>query len=120
MECCTKKKEEKLINEENKEDIINASNGLQLEDNQNEEYAINVEVTNEDFEPVKLLNRGSFSEVLFLRLKVNQKVYAMKILNKKLLKIKKQQTHIKTEYDLMVKINSPFIVNIKSVFQDIK
>ena len=119
MGCCPKKKEEKLIDEENKEDIINASNGLQLEDNQNEEYALDVKVTYEDFEPIKLLGRGSFGEVLLVRLKANQKVYAMKILNKKLLKIKKQQTHTKAERDLMVKINSPFIVNIKSAFQDI-
>ena len=65
------------------------------------------------------MGRGSFGEVLLVRLKANKKVYAMKILNKKLLKIKKQQTHTKTERDLMVKINSPFIVNIKSAFQDI-
>jgi serine/threonine protein kinase len=32
--------------------------------------------------------------------------------------MKKQQNHTKTERDLMVKINSPFIVNIKSAFQD--
>jgi protein-serine/threonine kinase len=42
----------------------------------------------------------------------------MKILDKKILKIKKQQNHTKTERDLMVKINCPFIVNIKSAFQD--
>ena len=42
----------------------------------------------------------------------------MKILEKKLLKIKKQQSHTKTERDLMVRINCPFIVNIKSAFQD--
>ena len=42
----------------------------------------------------------------------------MKILNKNLLKLKKQQLHTKTERDLMVKVNCPFIVNIKSAFQD--
>ena len=42
----------------------------------------------------------------------------MKILNKNILKIKKQELHTKTERDLMVKINCPFIVNIKSAFQD--
>ena len=42
----------------------------------------------------------------------------MKILSKKILKLKKQELHTKTERDLMVKINCPFIVNIKSAFQD--
>ena len=42
----------------------------------------------------------------------------MKILNKEQLKIKHQEEHTKTERDLMVKINNPFIVNIKFAFQD--
>ena len=42
----------------------------------------------------------------------------MKILDKNMLKQRKQQIHTKTERDLMVKINCPFIVNIKSAFQD--
>ena len=67
---------------------------------------------------MKLLGRGSFGEVLLVRLKATNKIYAMKILEKKLLKLKKQQGHTKTERDLMVRINCPFIVNIKSAFQD--
>ena len=43
----------------------------------------------------------------------------MKILNKNVLTIRKQQTHTKTERDLMDKINWPYIVNIKPAFQDI-
>ena len=76
-----------MINEENKGDIINASNGLQLEDNQNEEYALNVKVTNEDFEPVKLLGQGSFSEVLLVRLKAKSICYEN--LKQKIIKNKK-------------------------------
>jgi serine/threonine protein kinase len=44
----------------------------------------------------------------------------MKILDKKILKAKNQELHTKSERDLMVKINCPFIVNIKSAFQDEK
>jgi len=44
----------------------------------------------------------------------------MKILDKSLLKVKKQELHTKAERDLMVKIHCPFIVNIKSAFQDEK
>ena len=78
----------------------------------------NIKMTFSDYEPLKLLGRGSFGEVLLVRLKANKKLYAMKILNKNLLKLKGQQAHTMTERNLMVKINSPFIVNIKSAFQD--
>ena len=44
----------------------------------------------------------------------------MKILKKKLLKSKKEKSHSKNERDLMIKISSPFIVNIKFAFQDYK
>ena len=124
----TQKKNKKENTRANKEETLNVLDSETKldnsndEDNNNEEadsQPLNVKLTYADFEPIKLLGRGSFGEVLLVRLKANKKVYAMKILNKKLLKIKKQQTHTKTERDLMVKINSPFIVNIKSAFQDI-
>ena len=129
MGCCQKKKPDQLLDNSgtNKEEALNVLDSETKLDNSNEEdnneeadsQALNIKLTYADFEPIKLLGRGSFGEVLLVRLKANKKVYAMKILNKKLLKIKKQQTHTKTERDLMVKINSPFIVNIKSAFQDI-
>ena len=123
MGCCQKKKNEKLLEGDivgGKEEIINAEENtkMDVELNDNQDQALNVKVTYNDFEPIKLLGRGSFGEVLLVRLKANNKVYAMKILSKKLLKIKKQELHTKTERDLMVKINCPFIVNIKSAFQD--
>ena len=112
----TNEKKLKLIENNNNNDS-NETNDI---DNNNEEndQPLNIKVTYNDFQHLKLLGRGSFGEVLLVRLKATKKVYAMKVLDKKLLKLKKQQTHTKTERDLMVKINSPFIVNIKSAFQD--
>ena len=128
MGCCQKKKQDQLLDnnsDENKIDISDPETRLdnsQNEENKNEEIdnseAANIKLTYGDFELIKLLGRGSFGEVLLARLKANKKVYAMKILNKTLLKLKKQQLHTKTERDLMVKVNCPFIVNIKSAFQD--
>ena len=145
MGCCSKKKSEPLIqnitndiennnvenievNEKNQEkkssSEITDDNNIDNDDIEEEnnidenDHPINIKVSFDDFQPLKLLGRGSFGEVLLVRLKANKKVYAMKILDKKVLKIKKQQNHTKTERDLMVKINSPFIVNIKSAFQD--
>ena len=127
MGCCHKKKTDKLLDGEivgDKNEILEVCDGdTKLdEDNSNNnvdpDVALNVKLTYNDFIPIKLLGRGSFGEVLLVRLKANKKVYAMKILSKKILKLKKQELHTKTERDLMVKINCPFIVNIKSAFQD--
>jgi len=126
MGCCQKKKSENLLQQhltQNKDEILNVDENMSKvdEDNNSNEldsHNLNVKLTYDDFTPLKLLGRGSFGEVLLVKLKVNNKLYAMKILNKDLLKIKKQQAHTKTERNLMVKINSPFIVNIKSAFQD--
>ena len=41
----------------------------------------------------------------------------MKILSKNQLKIIHQEEHTKTELDLMVKLSSPFLVNIIFTFQ---
>jgi len=127
MGCCQKKKNNQLLEgdmEGNKNEILDVDEGDNREDenlNNNgdaDDQALNVKVTYNDFEPLKLLGRGSFGEVLLVRLKANKKIYAMKILSKNMLKLKKQEFHTKTERDLMVKINCPFIVNIKSAFQD--
>ena len=129
MGCCEKKKPEGMLpnNKKDKHEILNVvekHEDIDEEDNKDNdnteetEQALNIKVSYNDFQPLKLLGRGSFGEVLLVRLKATNKVYAMKILDKKVLKMKKQQIHTKTERDLMVKINSPFIVNIKTAFQD--
>jgi serine/threonine protein kinase len=67
---------------------------------------------------LKLLGTGSFGRVLLVRYSGNNNLYAMKILSKTQIKLKKQEEHTKTERDLMVKVNCPFVVNIKFAFQD--
>ena len=127
MGCCQKKKNNQLLEgnmEGNNHEILevderDTKTDENLNNNgDNDDQALNVKVTYNDFEPLKLLGRGSFGEVLLVRLKANKKVYAMKILSKTMLKLKKQEFHTKTERNLMVQINCPFIVNIKSAFQD--
>ena len=129
MGCCQKKKNNQLLEgdmEGNKHEILAVDErDSKTDENLNndgdiDDQALNVKVTYNDFEPLKLLGRGSFGDVFLVRLKANKKVYAMKILSKSMLKIKRQELHTKTERDLMVQINCPFIVNIKSAFQDSK
>ena len=119
MGCCQKKKPE--IVEDPKSESLNVKNVENDNNNDKEEEnepGLNVKLSYSDFLALKLLGRGSFGEVLLVKLKATGKIYAMKILDKKILKLKNQQNHTKTERDLMVRINSPFIVNIKSAFQD--
>ncbi len=79
---------------------------------------LGIKLTFHDFEKLKVLGKGSFGEVLLVKLKANNKYYAMKILTKKSVKLRHQEVHTKAERDLMVKINCPFIVGIKFAFQD--
>ena len=107
MGCCAKKKPQKQL-------LINGNDRYE---DQTEEQ---VKLTYEDFTPLKLLGRGSYGQVCLVRMKANNKLYAMKVLVKSVLKEKHQEIHTITERDLMVKVNCPFIVNIKSAFQDSK
>ena len=127
MGCCQKKKNNQLLEgniEGNNHEILDVDErDTKTDENSNnngdtDDQALNVKVTYNDFEPLKLLGRGSFGDVFLVRLKANKKVYAMKILSKSMLKLKRQEFHTKTERNLMVQINCPFIVNIKSAFQD--
>ena len=71
-----------------------------------------------DFQKLKLLGKGSFGEVYLVKFKKNNKIYAMKILDKNDIIEKHQEEHTKIERDLLTRINCPFIVNIKFAFQD--
>ena len=108
MGCCEKKKN-------NDGNLIEKDNNN--EDN-NRDSNVPKKLSYNDFILVKLLGRGSFGQVLLVRLKKNNQLYAMKILNKNYIKIKKQEQNTKTERNLMVQMDCPFIVNIKFAFQD--
>ena len=113
MGCCQKRKKSQYL--------LNKTNKPLKEPNDEKDFTtITINISYQDFIPLKLLGRGSFGQVCLVRLKINNKLYAMKILDKKLLKERNQELHTKSERDLMVKINCPFIVNIKSAFQDEK
>ena len=110
MGCCQKKKKEQLIEK---------NQSQEMKSNTNQEINIeNIKLTYNDFKALKLLGTGSFGRVLLVRYLKNNILYAMKILSKKQIKLKHQEEHTKTERDLMVKINNPFIVNINFAFQD--
>ena len=107
MGCCAKKKPEQLIEKNNTK-----------EENKESSELVTVKLSYQDFEPLKLIGTGSFGKVLLVKYNSNNNLYAMKVLNKSQIKLKKQEENTKNERDLMVKLNNPFILSIKFAFQD--
>ena len=75
-------------------------------------------INEKDFIPIKLIGKGSYGSVFLVRYKKNNTLYAMKVLSKSLLREQNQQNNTKSERDLMVQINCPFIVSVKFAFQN--
>ena len=107
MGCCAKKKPDQLIEKNNTQ-----------EENKETSELVTVKLSYQDFEPLKLIGTGSFGKVLLVKYNSNNNLYAMKVLNKSQIKLKKQEENTKNERDLMVKLNNPFILSIKFAFQD--
>lgn len=84
----------------------------------NEDNPLGIKLKIDDFERQKLLGKGSFGEVYLVKFKSNNQYYAMKALDKQTVISYNQEEHTKAERDLMVKVDCPFIVDIKFAFQD--
>lgn len=72
----------------------------------------------EDFKRLKVLGKGSFGKVVQVELTKNKKIFAMKIVEKKVVLKRKQVDHIKAERFLLEKLNHPFIIKLIYAFQD--
>jgi serine/threonine protein kinase SCH9 len=74
----------------------------------------------EDFEVLRLIGRGTFGQVYQVRKKDTGRIYAMKVLSKKVIVQKKEVAHTIGERNILVrtaKTSSPFIVSLKFSFQ---
>ena len=96
MGCCEKKKPETInentvpLNSAYQKPKITEEGDTNTNPGDDEgDHVLNVKVSYKDFKPLKLLGRGSFGEVLLVRLIATNKVYAMKILDKNMLKQRK-------------------------------
>ena len=76
--------------------------------------------TLEDFKHLKVLGQGSFGKVILVKNEKNDKLYAMKILDKKYIVKRKQVSHTQTERAMLEKLKHPFIVRLNYAFQDSK
>lgn len=74
----------------------------------------------EDFEVLKLIGKGTFGQVFQVRKKDTRRIYAMKVLSKKVIIQKKEIAHTIGERNILVRTattDSPFIVGLKFSFQ---
>ncbi|KAI4843753.1 kinase-like protein [Aureobasidium sp. EXF-8845] len=74
----------------------------------------------EDFEILRLIGKGTFGQVFQVRKKDTQRIYAMKVLSKKVIVQKKEIAHTIGERNILVRTataDSPFIVGLKFSFQ---
>jgi serine/threonine protein kinase len=71
----------------------------------------------DDFELVRVIGKGSFGKVTLVRKKTDQKLYAMKVLNKQNIVKRKQVQHTKTERKVLGTMNHPYIVKLHYAFQ---
>jgi serine/threonine protein kinase len=78
-------------------------------------FSVDINIT--DFEKIKILGKGSFGKVLLVRYKRNNELYALKILQKEMIRRKQQISHTKTERIILEKMQNPFIVSLKYAFQ---
>jgi len=70
-----------------------------------------------DFEPLKVIGRGSFGKVLQVRYKRNNKIYAMKVLNKRTILERNEVAHTQAEKSILMKLDNPFLVHLYYSFQ---
>ncbi|EDR26281.1 cAMP-dependent protein kinase, gamma-catalytic subunit, putative, partial [Entamoeba dispar SAW760] len=74
-------------------------------------------VTQDDFELLKVIGRGSFGKVMMVRKKDDGRIFAMKILRKDIVKERKQVDHTKAEKNVLMQLHHPFIVKLYYAFQ---
>jgi serine/threonine protein kinase len=88
------------------------------EDDNREETHVEVKIGPQHFELLKLLGEGAFGKVILVQSRLNsQEYYAMKVISKKLLKKKNNVSYMKSERDILTKVNHPFLVSLCFAFQ---
>lgn len=74
------------------------------------------QVVADDFFSMRVLGRGGFGLVTACKKGTSGKLYAMKVMNKKRIKIKKSEMLAINEQKALASVESPFVVNLKYSF----
>lgn len=75
-------------------------------------------VTVKDFTTFRVLGRGGFGAVHACRKKNSGTIYAMKCINKKLVKVKSALDNVMEERNVLTMMKSDFVTNLKYALQD--
>ena len=71
-----------------------------------------------DFEFLKVIGKGSFGKVILAHHKQEKQMYAVKVLEKKMILKKNETAHIMCERNVLLKnLNHPFLVGLRYSFQ---
>lgn len=70
-----------------------------------------------DFSIHRIIGRGGFGEVYGCRKDDTGRMFAMKLLDKKRIKLKKGEALALNERNMLARVNSPFVVNLYYAFQ---
>ncbi|CAD8132736.1 unnamed protein product [Paramecium pentaurelia] len=100
--------------EEDEDEKIGEATQLSIE---GETVTSNQKLSLQDFELIKVIGRGSFGKVLLVKKLNDQKLFAVKILKKKMLSMKKFHDQAIQERKILSLINSPFMVKLHYAFQ---
>eukprot|EP00347_Sterkiella_histriomuscorum_P014911 403359044 len=70
-----------------------------------------------NYEVIKIIGKGGFSKVLLVRQKSSGKLFAMKIINKEMIKKRGKIKQIMTERNILLKSKHPYIIQLEEAFQ---
>lgn len=73
-----------------------------------------------DFALLKVIGKGSFGKVMLVKKHGEEKIYAMKVLEKENIIRRNQVEHTRTERNILGVVKHPFIVQMKYAFQTTK
>ncbi|TKY56389.1 Serine/threonine-protein kinase AtPK2/AtPK19 [Spatholobus suberectus] len=71
----------------------------------------------EDFEVLKVVGQGAFGKVYQVRRAGTSEIYAMKVMRKDKIMQRNHDEYVKSERDILTKVDSPFIVRLRYAFQ---
>ena len=78
----------------------------------------NSKLTIDDFAIIKLLGKGAFAKVILVQRKSDSQYFAMKVLKKREIHAKSEESHVLSERSILENSKSPFIVQLKYAFQN--
>ncbi|KAL4311111.1 hypothetical protein GQ457_01G048200 [Hibiscus cannabinus] len=95
------------------DDVIPENSHIHVESHPSEHQPAGLQ----DFEVLKLVGQGAFGKVYQVRRSDTSDIYAMKVMRKDKIMEKNHSGYMKSERDILTKVDHPFIVQLRYSFQ---